>query len=94
MLSIRLTGKQSEPMESLLEELLDLGIETKAPASHPRILIAPSDATGAIIRSVPFQEGRITIQGEHAVRAFEKAFCSGRSVSGPTSHRRRGECGV
>ncbi|QDV04528.1 Ribosomal RNA small subunit methyltransferase B [Planctomycetes bacterium Poly30] len=72
-LSIRVTGAQSAPIETLLEEFRDLGIETIASASHPRILLAPADATGAMIASAAFQEGRITIQGEHAVRAAEAA---------------------
>lgn len=72
-LSIRVTAAQSEPIDSLLEEFSDLGIETVPSSSHPRILLAPADATGLVIECAAFQEGRITIQGEHAVRAAETA---------------------
>lgn len=72
-LSIRITSAQGESIETLREEFQELGIETIPSSSHPRIFLAPADATGAIIGSTAFEEGRITIQGEHAVRAAEAA---------------------
>ena len=35
------------------------------------MLLAPSSATGALVASAAFQEGRVTIQGETALRAAE-----------------------
>lgn len=47
------------------------GTELTPSVTHPRILLAPAEATGAIVDSAPFREGRITIQGEAALRACE-----------------------
>lgn len=41
------------------------------PGLHPRILLAPMNAAGAVIRSTQFQSGSITVQGESAARAAE-----------------------
>ncbi len=72
-LSIRITPRQTADIAALREEFSDLGVETQMSANHPRMMLAPADATGPVIQSTPFQEGRITIQGEHAVRAAEAA---------------------
>lgn len=53
--------------EALAAEL-DLGAE---PGEHPRILLAPPGSTGALVASAAFGEGRVTIQGETALRAAE-----------------------
>lgn len=47
---------------------LDLGAE---PSAHPRVLLAPSGSTGALVSSAAFLEGRVTIQGETALRGAE-----------------------
>lgn len=48
----------------------ELDLEAQ-PGAHPRVLLAPAGATGALVASAPFQEGRVTIQGETALRAAE-----------------------
>ncbi|MFT5732618.1 MAG: 16S rRNA (cytosine967-C5)-methyltransferase [Planctomycetota bacterium] len=72
-LSIRITPMQTDSVEALRAELTELSVETTMSTSHPRIMLAPADVTGVVVRSVPFLEGRITIQGEHALRAAESA---------------------
>jgi 16S rRNA (cytosine967-C5)-methyltransferase len=40
-------------------------------APHPAILLCPATAVGAVTSSAAFREGRITVQGEAALRAAE-----------------------
>ena len=42
-----------------------------AETSHPRILLAPSGATEAVVNSAAFRAGRATVQGGHALAAAE-----------------------
>lgn len=72
-LSLRVTSKQTDDVEALRAELAALDVETRMSLNHPRVMLAPAEATGAVIQSAAFQEGRVTVQGEHAVRAAEAA---------------------
>ena len=72
-LSMRVTSNQTDTVEALRAELAALEIETRMSPNHPRVMLAPADATGAVVQSAAFQEGRVTVQGEHAVRAAEGA---------------------
>ncbi len=56
--------------EAIMAELEAFGCES-FPGTHDAILICPSDQTGAVLESAAFAEGRITIQGESALRAAE-----------------------
>ncbi|MFT5287463.1 MAG: 16S rRNA (cytosine967-C5)-methyltransferase, partial [Planctomycetota bacterium] len=56
--------------DSVMAELELAGCES-FPGEHESILICPSDQTGTVISSPAFIEGRITIQGETALRAAE-----------------------
>ncbi len=62
--SMRVRGDR----EAVQTELRDLDVESFHGA-HPAILVAASEHVGAVVRSAPFVEGRITVQGEHAARA-------------------------
>jgi 16S rRNA (cytosine967-C5)-methyltransferase len=48
----------------------ELDLETR-PGAHSCVLLAPPGATGGLIASPAFQEGRVTVQGETALRAAE-----------------------
>lgn len=72
-LSLRVTSNQTSSVEELRAELSALEIETRMSPNHPRVMLAPADMTGALVASEAFQEGRVTVQGEHAVRAAETA---------------------
>lgn len=72
-LSIRITSRHTGPVEAVHDELKALGAEIRLSKSHPRMVLAPAMHTGAIVHSEAFTEGRITVQGEHAVRAAEAA---------------------
>ena len=72
-LSLRVTSNQTADVEALRTELAAVEVETRMSPNHPRVVLAPADATGAVVQSAAFQEGRITVQGEHAVRAAEAA---------------------
>jgi len=66
-LSIRVVrGEQAE----VASELAALGV-TAREGLHARILVAPSSAAELVTSSAVFTEGRITIQGESALRAAE-----------------------
>ncbi|MEO6709626.1 MAG: transcription antitermination factor NusB, partial [Planctomycetota bacterium] len=64
-LSIRVTAPS--PAE-IAAELAAVGIVTR-PANHPEILLAPADASEAVLASAAMREGRISVQGESALRA-------------------------
>ena len=56
--------------EALAEELRSLELEP-VPAGHPRVLLlSPGDVEG-LVHSAPFEEGRVTVQGEAALGAAE-----------------------
>jgi len=55
---------------ALSAELAALEVATREGA-HPSILLASSDAAPSVTNSAAFTEGRITIQGESALRAAE-----------------------
>jgi 16S rRNA (cytosine967-C5)-methyltransferase len=66
-LSIRVVrGERS----AIAAELDSLGVTSRAGA-HDRILLAASSAAESVTSSAAFTEGRITIQGESALRAAE-----------------------
>lgn len=67
-LSLRVTRGASR--EGMAAELEALGVATQE-GHHPAILLADADATSTIVSSAPFLEGRITVQGETALRAAE-----------------------
>lgn len=56
--------------EDLRAELLALEAQTE-PGVHPQIMTAAPDVLDKILHSPAFEEGRITIQGEAALRAAE-----------------------
>ena len=58
------------PASEVAAELLELGVETR-PGHHAAILLADSEHTEAVIASPAFTEGRVTAQGETALRAAE-----------------------
>jgi 16S rRNA (cytosine967-C5)-methyltransferase len=66
-LSLRAAGASREAVAA---ELAALGIATR-PGTHPRILLAASELAERVIDSAPMAEGRVTIQGESALRAAE-----------------------
>ena len=66
-LSIRVVRGERADVAS---ELATLGV-TARDGQHARILVAPSSSAEIITSSAPFTEGRITIQGESALRAAE-----------------------
>ncbi len=55
---------------ALAAELAGEGVETRK-GRHPRVLLAESRVTEAVVASPAFLEGRLTIQGETALRAAE-----------------------
>ena len=64
-LSVRVVAGEREAVRAELgEELLRAG-------AHPRILLAPSGASVAVLGSAAFREGRITVQGGAALAAAE-----------------------
>ena len=65
-LSLRVLGDREE----IARELETLGCPTR-PGGHPRILLAPVASTQQILHSPAFERGRITVQGETALRAAE-----------------------
>ncbi len=66
-LSIRVVRGERADIAS---ELNALGVTTRE-GQHARILVAPSSSAELVTSSSPFTEGRITIQGESALRAAE-----------------------
>jgi 16S rRNA (cytosine967-C5)-methyltransferase len=66
-LSIRVVRGERADVAS---ELNALGVTTRE-GQHARILVAPSSSAELVTSSSPFTEGRITIQGESALRAAE-----------------------
>ena len=56
--------------EAVMTELETAGCEP-FPGNHDAIFICPSDQTGLVLSSPAFLEGRITIQGETALRSAE-----------------------
>lgn len=66
-LSARLTGGD---MEAINAEFDELGID-RSPGKHKDVLLFDSMSTAAVIHSKAFTEGRLTIQGECALRAAE-----------------------
>jgi 16S rRNA (cytosine967-C5)-methyltransferase len=56
--------------EALIAELGALGVPGRR-GTHPSIVLAPSEHATAVLASVAFAEGRITVQGETALRAAE-----------------------
>ncbi len=53
-----------------LTELLAADLDPR-PGRHPHVLLLPAANTEALLASAPFQEGRITVQGEAALLAAE-----------------------
>jgi len=64
-LSIRVVRGTREEVASELKD-----VETR-PGTHPSVLLAPASATEDVTQSSAFVEGRITVQGESALRAAE-----------------------
>lgn len=56
--------------DAIAKELALAGCETRA-SEHPQVLLCDASDTGAAIGSAPFKEGRLTVQGESALRAAE-----------------------
>ncbi len=54
--------------EELAAELDDAGVPSSA-GVDPSILLCPSDAGAALVASAAFREGRVTVQGQTAMRA-------------------------
>ena len=67
-LSLRIAA--SADRDATVGELAALGIAVRT-TNHPRIVLAPAASTGQIVHAAPFVEGRITVQGETALRAAE-----------------------
>lgn len=65
--SVRAVGVERSALASELESAGVLASE----GAHPDVLIVPSEATGELLQSEPFAQGRATVQGEHALRAAE-----------------------
>jgi len=66
-LSVRMVRGERD---AVVAELEAAGCES-FPGEHEAILICPGEQTGTVISSAAFQEGRITIQGESALRGAE-----------------------
>jgi len=66
-LSIRVVRGERADIAS---ELVALGVMTRD-GQHARVLVAPSSSAELVTSSAPFKEGRITVQGESALRAAE-----------------------
>ncbi len=66
-LSIRVVATSRD---AITAELTAIGIAVR-PASHPNILLAPAEASEAVVASSAMREGRISVQGETALRAAE-----------------------
>ena len=66
-LSIRVVRGERADIAS---ELTALGVMTRD-GQHARVLVAPSSSAELVTSSAPFKEGRITVQGESALRAAE-----------------------
>ena len=58
--------------DALREELAAVAVETR-PARHPAIALASPAASEAVLASEAFRSGRLTVQGETALRAAELA---------------------
>jgi len=56
--------------EAVAEELRAAGCTPRA-SLHERILLCPAGETGAVLAAAPFTEGRLSVQGESALRAAE-----------------------
>lgn len=56
--------------EELTAELADLELTPRL-GGHPDVLLFPTSQTETVVRSDAFREGRITVQGETALRAAE-----------------------
>lgn len=56
--------------EALRAELAALDVEAR-PAAHPRVLVVDGEHTAAVLHSDAFLEGRLSVQGEHALGAAE-----------------------
>lgn len=56
--------------DALAAELAAAGATTR-PGGHPRVLLASPEATEEVLASTAFREGRLTVQGEAALRAAE-----------------------
>jgi 16S rRNA (cytosine967-C5)-methyltransferase len=65
-LSLRVAGDREE----IARELESLGCKPRR-AAHPRVLLVDSGSTEAVVRSTVFTSGRVTVQGETALRAAE-----------------------
>lgn len=55
---------------AVAEELALTGCETRL-SRHPLLLLCDARETSAVVNSAPFKEGRLTVQGESALRAAE-----------------------
>lgn len=67
-LSLRVTERNRR--EDVAAELEALGMPTRE-GHHPAILLLDSESTATAVHSAPFVEGRVTVQGETALRAAE-----------------------
>lgn len=67
---LSLRAVRATERDGLLEELRASGVSAR-PGRHPALLIAPSDASERVLHGAAFLEGRLTVQGESALRAAE-----------------------
>ena len=56
--------------DAVAKELALAGCETRS-SEHPQVLLCDASETAAAVGSAPFKEGRLTVQGESALRAAE-----------------------
>jgi 16S rRNA (cytosine967-C5)-methyltransferase len=68
-LSLRLVSPDDD-RDSVQRVLSESGIAARG-AAHERILLAPASATERVVRHELFESGRLTVQGETALRAAE-----------------------
>ncbi|HUR28282.1 MAG TPA: transcription antitermination factor NusB, partial [Planctomycetota bacterium] len=72
-LSLRVVAGEREAVAT---ELAALGVVTR-PGTHPRILLAAAEASEAALASDLMRSGRISVQGETALRAAEAVQAQG-----------------
>lgn len=69
-LSLRVRAGRSR--DEVRAELQELGVESHD-GQHESILLCAPEHSGTVLRSALFTEGRVTVQGEHAMRAARLA---------------------
>ncbi len=69
-LSVRIVSGLGVERDAILGELAAAGLDPR-PTSHRDVVLLPPDAVGSATASDAFRTGRITVQGESALRAAE-----------------------